>query len=145
MHIFLSFWKGKNVSHLCGKLLMVSLSWVVVIEHILFLTRRVSFCYICIEVKEWWFDMGYTPPDYSQMKMFISFFVIEVKDSVDSCLYELHQIKLKKNKSYLLTKYVIFSSYVLLFHFCTNLNHFIDHSSQLYRFLTWHILTVLFC
>ena len=48
------------------------------------------FWYIAIEVKDWWFYMGYSPPDYLYMNMFIDFFVaIEVKDSGVFCLYEL--------------------------------------------------------
>ena len=46
-------------------------------------------------------------------------------------------------KAYLLTKYVIFSSYLLLFNFCNCDNYFISQNSQLARFLKmWKILIV---
>ena len=50
-HIFLRFLQGKNVGHSCGTSPMASLSWIVVIDHIIFLMRGVSFCYICIKVR----------------------------------------------------------------------------------------------
>ena len=93
--IVLNLWWREKFGHCCGPSLMDSLLWVVVIYHRIFLTRRVSFCYIWIGVKECWFDMGYRTPNYSYMKMFIEFFVvIGVKDSIDCWLYELHQIPL---------------------------------------------------
>ena len=70
-----SFRRRKSVGNRCGLSLMFSLLWVVVIEHIIFMMRRVSFCYIWIEVKYWWFDMGYSPLDYLYMKTFIEFLV----------------------------------------------------------------------
>ena len=40
---FLRFWWRKHFGHYCGLSLMVSLSWVVVIDHIIFLIRIVFF------------------------------------------------------------------------------------------------------
>ena len=65
----------KNVGHHCGWLLMVTLSWLVVIHHIIFLMITVFFWYITIEIKYCLFDMGYIPPDYSYMKTFIVFLI----------------------------------------------------------------------
>ena len=45
-HIILNFWRRKCFDNYCGPSLMVSMSCVVVIYHIIFMTRRVSFCYI---------------------------------------------------------------------------------------------------
>ena len=39
IHIFLSFWKMKNVNHHCEQSLMVTLLWVVVIHHTIFQMR----------------------------------------------------------------------------------------------------------
>ena len=50
-----TFWQSENVGHHCGPLLVVSMLWVVVIDHIILLIRIVSFCYLWIEVKFWWF------------------------------------------------------------------------------------------
>ena len=75
-NIVLIFWQRKNVDHHCGPSLMVHLSWVVVIDHTIFLMRRVFIWYISIEVDGWWFDMGYRPPDYSYMKVFINFLLL---------------------------------------------------------------------
>ena len=43
-HIVLSFLQGEIFGHHCGLSLMVSLQWVVVIEHKIFLVRIVFFC-----------------------------------------------------------------------------------------------------
>ena len=74
--IVLSFWLRKTVGHCCQPLMMVNLFWLLVIDHIIFLMRRVSFCYICIEVKYWLFDRVYGPPDYSYTKKFIEFLLL---------------------------------------------------------------------
>ena len=63
-NIVLSFWRRGNVGRHCGLSLMVTVSWLVVIVYIIFLMRRVLIWYIAIEVKDWWFDMGYNPPYY---------------------------------------------------------------------------------
>ena len=70
--IVLIFWRRKNVIHHCGPSLMVTLSWVVVIYHTIFLTRTV-FGFIDIEVKYWWFDMGYRPPYIHIWRCLLSF------------------------------------------------------------------------
>ena len=94
-HIVLSFWKMNNVGHHCERSLVTTLLLVVVIHRKIFLMRPFFFCYIANEVKDWWFDMGYSPTGYSYMKTFIEFFFdIAVKYSVGGCLYELHQFPL---------------------------------------------------
>ena len=74
-HIFLIFWKMKNVGNHCERSMVITLSWVEVVHHKIFLMRPVFFWYIANEVKYWWFDMDYSLTDYSYMKKFIEFFV----------------------------------------------------------------------
>ena len=69
------FRQSKNVGHCYGPLLMVSLLWLVVIDHIIFPMRRFCVCYLFIEVKDWLFDIFNGPPDLSYMKTFIGFFL----------------------------------------------------------------------
>ena len=52
--------------------------------------KRLLF-YLWFEVKYLWFDSGYGPPDFSDMKTFIVFSPIVFKDSVDCWLYKLRQ------------------------------------------------------
>ena len=59
-----TFWRRKNIGHCCGPLLMASLPWVVVIDHIIFPVGGVIFCYLWIEFKYEWFDSGYIPTDF---------------------------------------------------------------------------------
>ena len=79
--------------------------------------------------------------------MFIGFLVvIEVKDSVDWRLDELRQITRILN-----TKLIYSPTMSFYYHICcccivcNSFNCFINHNSQLARFLTWQILNVLTC
>ena len=72
-HIVLRFLWGKNIGHHCGPSMMVSMSCVVVIDHIIFLMRIFSLCYIWIEIKDWWFDRGYVPHDFHIWRRILSF------------------------------------------------------------------------
>ena len=73
-HIVLSFWQRKMFGHWCGPLPTASISWLVVIDPIIFMMRRAYFFCIWIEVKYWWFDRVSGPPDYSYMNNFIEFY-----------------------------------------------------------------------
>ena len=81
-HSVLIFWQGKNVGHRCGTPLMATLLWVMDIDHRIFCMRRVLFCFISIEVRDWWFDMGYIPRDYLYMKTFIEFLLLLKSNTV---------------------------------------------------------------
>ena len=72
-HIVLRFLWRKNIGHHCGPSMMVSMSCVVVIDHIIFLMRIFSLCYIWIEIKDWWFDRGYVPHDFHIWRRILSF------------------------------------------------------------------------
>ena len=88
-----TLWRRKTVGRCCGLSLTVTMSWVVVMYHIIFRIRRGWFCYICIEVKYWWLNSGLVPPNFSDMKRFILLWVfIEVKDIFYCWLYESYQI-----------------------------------------------------
>ena len=84
-HIVLIFWQRENVGHHGGPSMMGTLLWVVVIDHTVFLVRKVFFWYIWIKVKDRWFDIGYIPRDYSYTKTF--FGVTAVKGTVGVCPY----------------------------------------------------------
>ena len=126
---------------------MVSLSWLVIIDNIIFTMRRFFFCYIWIGGKDWWFDMGYSPPDYSYTRMFIEFFVvISVKHSVNGWLYELHQIALVFNTKLIHSLNISFAHHICFcFIVCNYFNCFIDQRSKMARFITWQILTASNC
>ena len=126
-HIVLSFRQRKIVGHQCSPFLIVTIWWVVVIYHTIFLMRSVLFCYIWIEVKYWWFDMGYSPPDYSYTKAFIEFFVvIPVKDRVNGWLYELQKNQFVFNTKIIHSLNMSFSHHICCcFILCNNFNCFI--------------------
>ena len=116
-------------------------------DHMIFLMRFFWFGYIWIEVKDWWSDRGYGPPDSSFMKTFIEyFFVVSVKDSVDCWLYELIQIKRVFNSKFICSPTMSFDQNMFCCVIvCNHFNCFIDHNSQLNMFLKWQIVTVFNC
>ena len=74
-NIVLRLWWSKNVGHHIEPSLIITLTLIVVIDHTIFLTRRVFIQFITIDVKYGWYNMGYSPPNYSYMKMFIDIFL----------------------------------------------------------------------
>ena len=82
--------------------------------------------------------MGYSPPDYSYMKIFTGFFfAIAVEDSVVGFLYNLHQFPLVFNTNIIYSLNMTFSHHIFCcFIICYHFNCFVDRNSQLDRFLT---------
>ena len=140
------FWKNKTIGHRCGPSLMFSLSWVVVIDHIIFMTRRLFFWYLWIEVKDWCLILVTS----------LLFFIYEDVYWVIFCHWsQRHNILLAiwitKQSTYFYMKLIYsptmsFSHHICCcFIVCNNFSCFIEKNSQLDRFLTWNILNVFNC
>ena len=143
-NIVFSLWWSKNVGHHIEPSLIVTLPLIVVIDHTIFLTRRVFIQFITIDVKYGWYNMGYSPPNYSYMKMFIDIFLhcsrrkslwLPIRFTpIPTCF-------LYKNLIYSLN--ISFAHHICCCYiFCNHFNCLIEENSQLKRFFTWHILTV---
>ena len=135
----------KNVSHHCVPSLMVTLLWVVVIDHTIFLMRGVFIWYIAIEVKYWLFRMVYRPPDYLYMKFLLIFFPFQSKTvSVVSYIYYTN-LKLSFIQSLFILCICHFLIIFVVVSFFSHFNYFVDQNSQISRFLISHIFTVENC